>query len=211
MTFIVDPILNRSDLQLITNLIPYGSRVLDVGCGDGLLLSYLRETKDVNAHGIEITQENVSTCVKKGLCVIQGDADADLQYFSNKIFDYSIVSNSLQATHKPKEVLIDLLRISQHVIVSLPNFGHWYNRFYLFFKGRMPVSKFLSYEWYDTPNIHFCTIKDFVALCKEVDATIEKRYYIVDKEPIRFGIFSWIANMRGKQGIFLLSSTKSPK
>lgn len=205
MVFTIDPYLKRSDLQLIANLIPQGARVLDVGCADGLLLSFLQDTKNVDARGIEIAQDNVSTCVKKGLSVIQGDADADLKYYGNQIFDYAIVSNSLQATHRPKDVLIELLRISKYVIVSVPNFAHWYNRFYLSIKGRMPVSKFLSYEWYNTPNIHFCTIKDLVVLCKEVGATIEKRYYLADDGPIAFGTCSMLANLCGKQGVFLIT------
>ena len=144
------------------DFIAAGSRVLDVGCGDGELLELLQRDKDVDGRGVEISQRGVNECVSRGLSVIQGDADSDLVFYPDKGFDFVILSQTLQATRNPRAVLEDLLRIGNRAIVSFPNFGHWSVRLSLLLRGRMPVTKDLPYSWYDTPNIHFCTIRDFV-------------------------------------------------
>ena len=163
----------RVDLEVVANLIEPSAKVLDVGCGDGALLEFLQGDKQIDGRGIELSQRGVNECVSRGLSVIQGDADHDLVFYPDNGFDYVILSQTLQATRNPKAVLDDLLRIGRHAIVSFPNFGHWRVRLSLMFKGRMPVTEDLPQSWYDTPNIHFCTIRDFVALCDELGATVE--------------------------------------
>jgi len=158
----------RVDLQIIADMIEPNSRVLDVGCSDGQLLDYLVTEKKVRGRGLEISPEGVHQCVARGLSVVQGDAEEDLHYYPDGAFDYVILSQTLQATHHPDQMVKDLLRLGKRVIVSFPNFGHWRVRSYLFFKGRMPVNKTLPYQWYNSPNMHFCTIKDFGALCDEL-------------------------------------------
>ena len=143
-----------------------GSRVLDVGCGDGALLQLLADTKDVDGRGIEVSRERVNACVARGLSVIQGDADRDLADYPDGAFDYAILSLTIQATRQPKTVLEQLLRIGRHAIVSFPNFGHWQVRAQLLLTGRMPVNENLPEAWYVSPNAHLCTIKDFVDLCR---------------------------------------------
>lgn len=200
--------INRSprvDLQVIAGFIPPRARVLDVGCGDGELLELLQNEKQVDGRGVEISQRGVNRCVARGLSVIQGDADRDLGTYPEKGFDYVVLSQTLQATHNPKVVLSELLRIGQRAIVSFPNFGHWKVRLSLLFKGRMPVTKELPYSWYDTPNIHFCTIRDFVTLCDEVGATVERAYALnVTGERIPFSMPWWFWNFFGQQAVFLL-------
>ena len=168
----------RKDLQYIISFVENNSRVLDVGCGEGVLIELLQEQKNIDARGIEIKQSDVRLSVKKGLPVVQGDADCDLIHYPDKSFDYVISSKTLQATKNPKKVLQELLRIGKKVIVSVPNFGHWYNRLYLGFYGRMPVSNKLSYQWYETPNIHFSTKIDFEQLCDDINAKIIDRRYV---------------------------------
>lgn len=197
---------SRIDHRVIADLIRPGSRVLDVGSGDGELLELLVREKQVDGRGLEISQGGVNKCVARGLAVIQGDADSDLSYYPDKGFDYVILSQTLQATRNPKTVLDELLRIGDKVIVSFPNFGHWRVRFSLLFKGRMPVTKDLPYSWYDTPNIHFCTIRDFVALCDEVGAKLESAAAMDDSgKKIGLSMPWWFWNFFGQQGIFLLS------
>ncbi len=195
----------RVDLQIIADMIDSDSRVLDVGCGDGALLDYLTHFKQVDGRGIELSTEGVNACVSHGLSVIQGDADTDLAYYPNGAFDYVVLSQTLQATSNPKDVLENLVRIGKRAIVSFPNFAHWWLRGYLLAQGRMPKSKTLSDEWYDTPNIHFCTIKDFVVLCRGMGITVEKSIAL-DKDGtrrrIQGGLFS--ANLLGQQAVFLL-------
>lgn len=188
----------RDDLVQIAKFIKPATKVLDIGCCDGELLSYLVNEKAVDGRGMDISQSNVSTCVKNGLSVVQGDADMDLKFYPDKCFDYVISSQMLQATHMPLEVLEEMIRIAKCVIVSIPNFGHWYNRLYLSVVGKMPVSSTLSYQWYETPNIHFCTVADFEILCN-------KQGYEITKKRFTGGLLSAIwPNLFCKNAIFML-------
>ena len=196
----------RYDLRLIADLVAPGSRVLDVGCEDGGLLELLERTRNVDGRGIELNQNNVHAAVARGLSVIQGDADSDLSQYPDRAFDYVILSQTIQATRNPKLVLENLLRIGRKVVVSFPNFGHFDVRFRLMLFGRMPVSSRLPYSWYDTPNIHFCTIRDFVALADEVGATVERAIALdANGKKLPFNAPWWVWNLIGAQAVFLLS------
>ena len=163
----------RVDLQLVADMVAARSRVLDVGCGDGALLDYLIHFKQVDGRGVELSQAGVNACVRHGLSVIQGDADTDLKDYPSDAFDYVILSQTLQATRDPRIVLRQLVRIGHRAIVSFSNFGFWRVRWHLAWHGRMPVAEARGLYWYDTPNIHPCTITDFVDLCRELDIAIE--------------------------------------
>ena len=165
----------------------------------------LERDKQVDGRGVEISQRGVNECVARGLSVIQGDADTDLVYYPDKGFDFALLSQTLQATRNPRDVVEHLLRIGDRAIVSFPNFGHWRMRLGLLFRGRMPVTKKLPYSWYDTPNIHFCTIRDFVNLCDEVGAKVE-RAVAIDGNGARIGLAMpwWMWNFFGEQAVFLL-------
>ena len=194
----------RADLQLIADMIEPGARVLDIGCGDGALLEHLVYVKQVTGRGIELSQEGVNACVSQGLSVIQGDADTDLTDYPAGAFDYAILSQTLQATRDPRHVLEQLVRIGRRAVVSFPNFGHWRSRLYLLCRGRMPVTDALPVSWYETPNIHFCTIRDFSALCAEVGVTVERSLSLdaggraAPQQSLR------LANLLGQSGLFLL-------
>jgi methionine biosynthesis protein MetW len=195
----------RVDLQLIADMIEPSSRVLDVGCGDGAFLDYLVHFRHVDGRGIELSTEGVKESISAGLSVIQGDADTDLKDYPDDAFDYVVLSQTLQAMVQPKVVLSHLLRISRRAIVSFPNFAHWRARLSLGVFGRMPVSTTLPHEWYETPNIHLCTIKDFVALCSELNIAIEAQKILNVEGRVRHfsaGMFS--ANLLGEQAVFLL-------
>jgi methionine biosynthesis protein MetW len=195
----------RVDLDVIAGFVPHGARVLDVGCGDGALLELLRDTKGVDGRGVEISQRGVNAAVARGLSVIQGDADRDLDFYPDKGFDVVVLSQTLQATREPKAVLEQLLRIGAQAVVSFPNFGHWRVRLSLLLRGRMPVTRDLSHQWYDTPNIHFCTIRDFVVLCAEIGARVEKATAL-DAAGQRIGLSMpwWFWNFFGSQAVFVL-------
>lgn len=195
----------RVDLQVIADMVAPNSRVLDIGCGDGELLSYLARTKNVDARGMELSNEGVRDCVAKGLPVMQGDADRDLGAYPDGAFDYAILSQTLQATQRPKEVLQELLRIGNKAIISFPNFGHWRARFDLMFKGRMPYNPNLPIMWYETPNIHFCTIRDFMALCAETRISIEQSLVLNESGSRKHINKTLFANFFGNQALFLLS------
>lgn len=195
----------RVDLQAVADFIKSGARVLDVGSDDGTLLELLREAKQVDGRGVELSQRGVNECVARGLSVIQGDADTDLVFYPDNGFDYVILSQTLQATRNPKQVLSELLRIGERAIVSFPNFGHWRVRLSLLLRGRMPVTRDLPYSWYDTPNIHFCTIRDFVTLCDEIGAKVESATALdANGQKIRFAMPWWFWNFFGQQAVFLL-------
>jgi methionine biosynthesis protein MetW len=205
----LEPVANgisRVDLVAISKLVAPGSRVLDIGCGDGQLLKLLEATRGVDGRGIEISQKGVNESVARGLSVIQGDADTDLVDYPDGAFDFVILSQTLQATHRPRHVMEQMLRIGRQAIVSFPNFGHWRVRTLLGFTGRMPVTRNLPDHWYDTPNIHFCTIRDFVALCRDVDAKVETSMVLNRHgQRIPFKAPMWFWNLFGQQAVFLLS------
>ena len=200
----------RPDLAAIAAMIRPGTRVLDIGCGDGALLEHLVRTKGVDGRGIELSQQNVNACVARGLSVMQGDADTDLVEYPAQVFDFVILSQTIQATEKPRAVLEHLLRIGRHAAISLPNFGYWRLRLSLLMGGRMPRTRALDYNWYDTPNIHLCTIADFVALTREAGATIEKAIALNSAgraTPTRPD--AWGPNLLAQGAIFLLQK-KTP-
>ncbi len=187
-------------------MVEQGSRVIDVGCGDGTLLRILAETRDVDARGVELSQAGVNQCVARGLSVVQGDADTDLVNYPDGAFDYAILSQTIQATHRPRDVLEQLLRIGRRAIVSFPNFGHWRIRCQVMFTGRMPMTANLPVPWYETPNIHFCTIRDFLALCDELDAKVERSVVLnAYGERLDFAVPRFMQNVVGEQAVFLLS------
>ena len=194
----------RVDHLLVAAMVEPKSRVLDVGCGDGELLRLL-EQRGVDGRGIELSREGVNECVAKGLAVIQGDADTDLVDYPDDAFDYVILSQTLQATRRPREVLENMLRIGRRAIISFPNFGHWRIRLQLLLHGQMPVTDNLPHTWYDTPNIHFCTIRDFVALCRDVGAKMERAVALdAGGQPVRVNMPWWVWNLFGEQAVFLL-------
>ena len=195
----------KKEFKVIAELLPNNTRVLDVGCGDGSLMNFLREEKNIEVRGLELNQENVQMCIRKGLPVIQGNAETELHQFPDQSFDYVVLSQTLQAFYNPEEVLKNLLRIGKAVIVSIPNFGYWKVRMKLLFFGEMPVTKTLPNTWYNTPNLHMCTIKDFVYFVKTRNIKIFKSLALNDLSTSvinenNLGIKNLFANL----GIFLI-------
>jgi len=199
------PIL-RPELLRIAEMVEPSSRVLDIGCGDGALLEHLARTKGVDARGVELSQAGVNASVARGLSVIQGDADTDLADYPSRGFDYVILSQTIQATRQPKVVLEHLLRIGRNVIVSIPNFGFWKIRLKLAIMGRMPITGTLSHPWYETPNIHLCTIADFVALARDVNARTLKALAVDESGDVRsLTSRGYWDNLTAAGAIFLLT------
>jgi methionine biosynthesis protein MetW len=194
----------RVDLQVIADVVAPASRVLDVGCGDGALLDYLVHFKQVDGRGVELSQAGVNACVRAGLSVVQGDADTDLKNYPDGAFDYVVLSQTLQATRDPRGVVQQLVRIGKHAIVSFPNFGHWRVRWHLLSHGRMPITESMPLQWYDTPNIHLCTIWDFTLLCEEMGVVIERAVSITRRGQARHMRSLRLANITGEQGLFVL-------
>ena len=195
----------KKEFKVIADLLPNNTRVLDIGCGDGSLMSLLNEEKHIEVRGLELNQENVQECIHKGLPVIQGNAETELHQFPDKSFDYVVLSQTLQAFYEPEKVLRNLLRIGKSVVISIPNFGFWKVRIKLLFFGEMPVTKTLPNTWYNTPNLHMCTIKDLFNFCDEKKIIIKKavgvnenKTSIIKKSNLE------IKNLFSKVGIFLI-------
>ena len=195
----------KKEFKVIAGLLPNNIKVLDVGCGDGSLMSLLKREKNIEVRGLELNQENVQECIHKGLSVIQGNAETELHQFPDKSFDYVVLSQTLQAFYEPEKVLRNLLRIGKSVVISIPNFGYWKVRAKLLFFGEMPVTKTLPNTWYNTPNLHMCTIKDLFNFCDEKKINIkmvvgvnENKTSIIKKSNLE------IKNLFSKVGIFLI-------
>jgi len=201
----------RKELLRIAEMVPGSARVLDVGCGGGELIEHLTRTKDADARGIELSQAGVNACVAKGLPVIQGDADTDLAEYPADSFDVVILSQTIQATRHPKLVLAQLLRIGKRVIVSFPNFGFWKVRLSLALTGRMPRTGVLNYAWHETPNIHLCTIADFVVLTREIGAHVERALAVAEGggEVRELSAPGYWDNLSAEGAIFLLKQGSS--
>ena len=199
----------KKDFKVIADLIPANSSVIDVGCNDGSLLEFLKKEKDINGRGMEIDQQKVQLCLSKGISVIEGDADLDLYDYPDNLFDYSILTYTLQATKSPKNVLSELVRISSKAIISFPNFGHWKIATSLLIKRKMPISEKLSYSWYETPNLHFCTINDFIDLCEEAGIRIEKQANLKTNRLNKFYGKNLLNSYFNEVGLFLVSKIKN--
>ena len=195
----------KSEYKIIANIIEKKTKVLDVGCDDGTLMEFLKENKDVNIRGIEISKEKVQACLAKGLTVIEGNAEFDLKQFPNNSFDYVILGQTLQAFINPELVIKELLRVGKKAVITIPNFGHWKVRINLLMKGSMPVTKSLPHEWYNTPNIHMCTIKDFFKFSKIIDFKIYKSLALRNnKVSVINSSNLLLKNLFGELGIFLI-------
>lgn len=196
----------RDDFREILRLVRPGSRVLDVGCGEGELLELLTREKGVDGQGLEISASGVSACLARGLAVVQGDGDRDLDHFPTKAFDYAILSKTLQQMRDPKHVLSELLRIAERAVVSVPNFGHWRVRWALLARGRMPETGALPDPWWSTPNIHLCTLRDFTALCEDLGLRVDACAAFAQGRPVRqIDPLRPIENWRSETALFLLS------
>tara|TARA_S200000501_G_scaffold350142_1_gene366863 strand:- start:321 stop:914 length:594 start_codon:yes stop_codon:yes gene_type:complete len=195
----------KKEFKVIADLLPKNVRVLDVGCGDGSLMSHLINEKNIEARGLELKKENVTKCIYKGLPVIEGNAETELHQFPNQSFDFVILSQTLQAFYNPEKVLKDLLRIGKSVIISIPNFGYWKVRTSLLFFGKMPVTKTLPNSWYNTPNLHMCTIKDLFHFCIKKNIEIKRAIGINEDKTSEIKRNNLeIKNFFSKLGIFLI-------
>ena len=195
----------KNDFKVIADLIEKNKRVLEVGCSDGTLMKFLKDNKNINIRGLEISKDKVQKCIAKGLTVIEGNAEKDLKQFPDKAFDYVILSQTLQAFLNPELVINELLRIGKKAIVTIPNFGYWKVRLDLLIKGTMPVTKNLPDEWYNTPNIHMCTIKDFFNFCKHRNIKLDKSLAFHDKRTSAINSNNLnLKNLSAELGIFLI-------
>ncbi len=197
----------KKEFQIISELIEDNTRVLDVGCGDGTLMKFLKDNKNVDTRGLEISKNNVQSCISKGLSIIEGNAEKDLHQFSNLSFDYVVLSQTLQAFYNPEQVIDNLLRVANKAIVTIPNFGYWKVRIHLLLKGTMPVTENLPNEWYNTPNLHMCSIKDFFNFCNKRKIELYKsialngeKTSIINKKNIN------LKNLSSELGIFLIKN-----
>jgi len=195
----------KSEYKVISGIIEKNSRVLDVGCNDGTLMEFLKNNKNIDIRGIEISKEKVQTCIAKGLTVIEGNAEFDLKQFPNDSFDYVVLGQTLQAFINPEIVIKELLRVGKKAVVTIPNFGHWRVRFNLLFKGTMPITNSLPNDWYNTPNIHMCTIKDFFKFSKKINFKIYKSLALTNKNVSNINNSNlFLKNLFGELGIFLI-------
>jgi len=195
----------KPEYKIITNIIEKNTRVLDVGCDDGTLMEFLKTNKNVDIRGIEISKEKVQICISKGLTVIEGNAEFDLKQFPNDSFDYVVLGQTLQAFINPEIVIKELLRVGKKAIITIPNFGHWKVRLNLLIKGTMPITNSLPNNWYNTPNIHMCTIKDFVKFSKIINFKIFKSLALINKNVSNINSSNlFLKNLFGELGIFLI-------
>ncbi|MDA7459931.1 methionine biosynthesis protein MetW [Candidatus Pelagibacter ubique] len=197
----------KQEFKIISDLIEKNTRVLDVGCGDGILMEYLKYNKEIDIRGIEISKDNVQKCLSKGLTVIEGDAEKDLLQFPDSSFDFVILSQTLQAFLNPEIVIKELLRVGKKAIVTIPNFGFWKVRLHLLIKGTMPITKNLPDEWYNTPNLHMCTIKDFYNFCENRKIKLDKSLALHNEKISSINRFNLnTKNLSAELGIFLIES-----
>jgi len=198
----------RPDQEIIQEWIKPESRVLDLGCGDGSLLHFLQKSKKVRGVGLEIDAANIELCLKNGVSVIEQDLNSSLENFRSNSFDTVLLAQTLQALSKPDVLVDEMLRIGKNGIVTFPNFGNWKSRFYLWCNGRMPVSKFMPHQWYNTPNIHFCTVKDFDALCAERNITVLTRTVVDSRHRGSWYMRAW-PNFLGEIAIYHITKSQS--
>ena len=197
----------KQEFKIISDLIEKNTRVLDVGCGDGILMEYLKYNKEIDIRGIEISKDNVQKCLSKGLTVIEGDAEKDLLQFPDSSFDFVILSQTLQAFLNPEIVIKELLRVGKKAIVTIPNFGFWKVRLHLLIKGTMPITKNLPDEWYNTPNLHMCTIKDFYNFCESRKIKLDKSLALHNEKISSINRLNLnTKNLSAELGIFLIES-----
>ena len=199
----------KKEFQIISELIENNCRVLDVGCGDGTLMKFLNDKKKVDTRGLEISKNNVQSCISKGLSIIEGNAEKDLHQFPNLSFDYVVLSQTLQAFYNPEKVIEDLLRVANKAIVTIPNFGYWKIRMHLLLKGTMPITKNLPDEWYNTPNLHMCSIKDFFNFCSKRNVDLYKSIALNGETTSKINKLNLnIKNFTSELGIFLIKRKK---
>ena len=195
----------KKEFKIIAEIIKKNTRVLDVGCGDGTLMKFLKENKNVDTRGFKISKTKVQNCIGKGLSVIEGDAEKDLQQFPDSSFDYAVLSQTLQAFYNPEKVIDDLLRVSKKAIVTIPNFGFWKIRLHLLLKGTMPITKNLPDEWYNTPNLHMCTIKDFFNFCSKKNIKLDQSIALNNEKTSSINSRNLnLKNLSSELGIFLI-------